>query len=127
MAVGDGAANPDRAPFTGATRDDWAHLLARLTDGFVRSIPSGGSPARAFVPGAPPHDQVPAIEAFARMSVAWGAWLHEASNPATLATGGAIHDIGAILARGLVDGTNRSGPASWGPIGDRDQRIVEAA
>ena len=108
-------------------REAWVALLARLTAGFVRSIPRGGSPAAVRLPGAPPDDPVPAIEGFARMSVAWGAWLHEPGNPATVAWAGQEHDVARLLARGLADATDPSGDAWWGPIGDRDQRIVEAA
>lgn len=117
-----------RRPFVaGATRDDWVDLLGQLTDGFVRAIPKRGSPARAVLPGASPDDQVPSIEGFARMSVAWGAWLHEPSNPAALAWRGHRHDVASLMARGLADATDPVGPFYWGPIGDRDQRIVEAA
>jgi hypothetical protein len=115
------------ATFTGWNRADWVGLLARLTDGFVRSIPIGGSPARAQLPGAPPDDPVPSIEGFARMSVAWAAWLHEPSNPGTLVHRGRRHDVARLVARGLTDATDPGHPAYWGPIGDRDQRIVEAA
>ncbi|HET8785742.1 MAG TPA: DUF2264 domain-containing protein, partial [Candidatus Limnocylindrales bacterium] len=108
-------------------REAWVDLLARLTDGFVRSIPSGGSPAAACLPGAPRDDPVPAIEGFARMGVAWGAWLHEPTNPPLLSWGGRNHDISHLLARGLTDATDPTNPAWWGPIGHRDQRIVEAA
>ncbi|HET7029457.1 MAG TPA: DUF2264 domain-containing protein [Candidatus Limnocylindrales bacterium] len=111
----------------GGSRSDWVALLARLTDGFVRSIPDGGSPARAALPGAPADDPVPAIEGFARMSVAWGAWLREPSNPGAIRWAGREHDVARLLARGLRDATDPSGPAWWGPIRDRDQRIVEAA
>jgi hypothetical protein len=110
-----------------AARADWMALLGRLTDGFVRSIPPGGSPARAILPGAPADDPVPAIEGFARMSVAWGAWLRGAENPPVLSWRGREHDVAAIVARGLADATNPASPAWWGPIRDRDQRIVEAA
>jgi hypothetical protein len=109
------------------TRDDWVALLARLTDGFVRSIPPGGSPARAALPGAPARDPVPAIEGFARMSVAWGAWLRGSDNPPTLRWEGREHDVAALVARGLADATDATSAAWWGPIHDRDQRIVEAA
>ena len=108
-------------------REAWVDLLARLTDGFVRSIPHGGSPAAARLPGAPPDDPIPAIEGFARMSVAWGAWLHESSNPAMLGWAGRKHDVGRLLARGLADATDPRSDTWWGPIHDRDQRIVEAA
>jgi hypothetical protein len=108
-------------------RESWIELLATLTDGFVRSIPSGGSPAATRLPGAPVGEQVPSIEGFARMSVAWGAWLHEPSNPTTVRRNGRVHDVAALLARGLADATDPASDAWWGPIGDRDQRIVEAA
>ena len=108
-------------------REAWVDLLSRLTDGFVRSIPPGGSPAAATLPGAPPGHPVPAIEGFARMSVAWAALLHEPSNPTRLRWAGREHDVAALLAHGLTDATDPSGGAWWGPIGDRDQRIVEAA
>ncbi len=108
-------------------RGDCVALLARLTDGFVRSIPAGGSPAAAALPGAPPDDRIPSIEGFARMSVAWAAWLAHRENPADLAWQGRHHDVAAILARGLADGTDPRHGAWWGPITDRDQRIVEAA
>jgi hypothetical protein len=120
-------AGPGRRFVAGARRDEWVDLLAELTDGFVRAIPDGGSPARAVLPGAPSDDQVPAIEGFARMSVAWAAWLHEPSNSAALAWRGHRHDIASIIARGLADATDPVGPFYWGRIEDRDQRIVEAA
>jgi hypothetical protein len=109
------------------TRRDWIALLARLTDGFVRSIPPGGSPARAALPGAPADDPVPSIEGFARMSVAWGAWLGCRGNPAAIHWQGRDHDVATLVARGLADATDPASPACWGPIRDRDQRIVEAA
>jgi hypothetical protein len=121
---------PDLEPsasFTGWARDDWVRLLGRLTDGFIRAIPSGGSPAAADLPGHAGPDRVPWIEGFARMSVAWAAWLREPTNPSLVAHGGRQHDVGALIARGLADGTDPAHPAWWGPIGDRDQRIVEAA
>ena len=116
-----------RASFTGWGRPDWVALLAQLTDGFVRSIPPGGSPAGAQLRGAAVDDQVPSIEGFARMSVAWASWLHEPTNPDTLVHGDRRHDVAALLARGLADATNPRHPAWWGDIADRDQRIVEAA
>ncbi len=126
LAPGPASAAPGYVPDFSA-RADWVALLARLTDGFVRSIPPGGSPAAASLPGARVGDQVPSIEGFARMSVAWAAWLHERTNPVALVHEGRRHDVAAIVARGLADATNPSNAAWWGPIGDRDQRIVEAA
>jgi hypothetical protein len=115
------------APTEPWARDDWVNLLGRLTDGFVRSVPAGGSPARAILPGAPPDDPVSSIEGFARMAVAWAAWVGQPANPGLVAGRGREHDIPALLAQGLADATDPAHPAWWGPIGDRDQRIVEAA
>src|SRR4051812_44923270 len=112
---------------TAWTRADQITVLARLTHGFARAVAPGQSPAAARLPGAPPDAQVPSIEGFARMSVAWAAWLGEPSNPRTLVWNGHANDVGALLARGLRDATDPGHPAWWGPIGDRDQRIVEAA
>jgi hypothetical protein len=115
------------AAYTGWTRADWVGLLGRLTDGFVRAIPAGGSPAAAQLPGVSGPGRVPWIEGFARMSVAWGAWLHEPTNPPHVIYRGHRHDIADLVARGLADATDPKHPAWWGAIADRDQRIVEAA
>jgi hypothetical protein len=108
-------------------RADWADCFAGLSAAFDRAARAGGSPARALLPGAPAADPVPSIEGFARMSVAWGAWLGEASNPPIVQTDSGPVDILDLTARGLLDATDPSGPWWWGDIGDRDQRIVEAA
>ena len=107
-------------------RDDWVDLLGRLTTAFARASARGGSPARALLPGAPADDIVPSIEGFARMSVAWGAWLGLPSNPPEVQSGDATVDVAELMVRGLVDGTSQT-RFGWGPITDRDQRIVEAA
>ena len=120
-------ARADPATASRWSRTDAIGLFARLTDGFVRSIPVGGSPAAACLPGSAAGHRVPSIEGFARMSVAWASWLHEPSNPAAVQHRGRRHDIADLVARGLTDATDPRHPAWWGPIGDRDQRIVEAA
>jgi hypothetical protein len=61
------------------------------------------------------------------MSVAWGAWLGQPANPDTIRDRGANVDVAELMARGLLDGTTAHSPFWWGSIGDRDQRIVEAA
>jgi len=60
------------------TRERWTALLARLTSGFVRSIPADGSPAWPQLPGPgmPGHaagDRTSGMEGFTRMSTAWAA------------------------------------------------------
>ena len=109
------------------TRDAWAALLARLTIGFTRGIPADGSPAWSRLPGADAANPITGMEGFCRMSVAWSAWLAEPGNPDTLDHGGRSVDVLDLVVRGLVDGTDPSGPWYWGDIRDRDQRIVEAA
>ena len=119
-------ASQDVAP-EGWTRDDWVACFADISAAFARAAALGGTPARAQLHGAPPGDPIPALEGFARMSVAWGAWLGEPSNPTTVHTAEGSVDVLGLVARGLRDGTDRNGSAWWGEIGDRDQRIVEAA
>ena len=109
------------------TRDAWAALLARLTVGFMRGVPADGSPAWSRLPGADPANRITGMEGFCRMSVAWSAWLGHPSNPITLDHDGRTVDVLDLVVRGLVDGTDPSGPWYWGDIRDRDQRIVEAA
>jgi hypothetical protein len=112
-------------------RDRWTALLARLTSGFVRAIPDGGSPAWARLPGPdmpghPSGDRTSGMEGFTRMSVAWAA-LVAGPGATTLTHDGVAIDVLDLLVRGLADGTDPAGPWYWGDIGDHDQRIVEAA
>jgi hypothetical protein len=115
------------SPESELTRADWVALLARLSSAFSRSIERGGSPAWPRLPGANPADRICGLEGFARMSLAWGAWLGRLENPAVLRHGDRDVDILDLVVRGLSDGSDPSGPWFWGPIGDREQRIVEAA
>jgi hypothetical protein len=118
------------SPFTGWTRDHWAHLLARLTYGYVLAAERQGTPARALFPGdrCDRPDSVDALEALARIAVPWSAWLHNPANPVALRFGGREMDLQALLRQALVEGTDPARPrAYWGDIGPKDQRIVEAA
>ena len=76
----------DRSPYTGWTRAHWEYILARMTYGYAKIAERSGSPARVLYPddrrGLP--DSVDAIESFARIASAWGAWLRNPNNPATL-------------------------------------------
>ena len=112
------------------TRERWTALLARLTSGFVRSIPADGSPAwpRLPGPGMPGHpagDRTSGMEGFTRMSTAWAAVV--AGGTATLVHDGRSVDVLDLLVRGLTDGTDPAGPWYWGDIQDMEQPIVEAA
>ena len=116
-----------RSPHTGWTRDHWIAVLAGLTAAFATAAELSGSPARPRLPGAPPDDRICGLEGFARMSVAWGAWLGLPTNPSVLRSRGRQVDVTELVARGLLDGADPTGPWWWGEMRDRDQRIVEAA
>ncbi|HSL30355.1 MAG TPA: DUF2264 domain-containing protein [Anaerolineales bacterium] len=118
------------SPYTGWTRAHWEYLLARMTYGYARIAEQSGSPARVLYPddrrGLP--DAVDAIESFARIASAWGAWLRNPANPATLTFDDREIDLEKLLHRALLDGTDPSNPSTyWGDIGHMDQRIVESA
>jgi hypothetical protein len=124
------ASDFDRSPYTGWTRAHWEHMLARMTYGYVKIAEQSGSPARVLYPddrrGLP--DAVDAVESFARIASAWGAWLRNPSNPAVLHFQACEMNLEDILRQAILDGTNPSNPRTyWGAIGHMDQRIVESA
>lgn len=111
------------------TREEWIATFAGMTEAFAAAS-RAHSPARPALPGCPPGGLVCGLEGFARMSVAWGAWLGLPSNPTTLPVRrppGPGVDVLELMVRGLEEGSDPTGRWWWGPIGDRDQRIVEAA
>src|SRR5687767_4082672 len=93
----------DRSPYTGWTRAHWEHILARMTYGYARIAERSGSPARVLYPddrrGLP--DPVDAIESFARIASAWGAWLRNPANPAILTFNDREMDLETLLHRAL--------------------------
>lgn len=114
--------------YTGWTRVHWVAVLARLTYGFTLAAKRQGSPARALFPDdrCDRPDSVDGLEAFARIAVAWGAWLRNPANPETLRFQGHELNLTDLLKQGLLDGTNPDSPDTyWGDIEDMDQRIVE--
>ena len=120
----------DLSPYTGWTRAHWEHILARMSFGYAQLARRSGSPARVLYPddrrGLP--DSVDAIESFARMASAWGAWLRNPANPPILNFQGQAINIETLLHQALLDGTDSSNPYTyWGDIGHLDQRIVESA
>jgi hypothetical protein len=124
------AFNFDLSPFTGWTRAHWEYVLARMTYGYVKIAEQHGSPARVLYPddrrGLP--DSIDAIESFARIASAWGAWLRNPSNPGTLKFQDHEIDVETLLRQALLDGSDSSNPHTyWGDIGHMDQRIVESA
>ncbi|MGQ0604036.1 MAG: DUF2264 domain-containing protein, partial [Anaerolineales bacterium] len=122
------ASNYAHSSYTGWTRAHWEVVLARLTYGYVLAAERQGSPARALFPDdrCDRPDSVDGLEAFARIAVAWGAWLRNPANPATLHFQGRGINLDVLLRQALLDGTNpRSSATYWGDIGHMDQRIVE--
>lgn len=120
----------DLSPYTGWTRAHWEYILARMTFGYAKITEQSGSPARVLYPddrrGLP--DSVDAIESFARIASAWGAWLRNPANPAVIKFQGHEINIETLLRQAFLDGTNPSNPYTyWGDIGHMDQRIVESA
>ena len=120
----------DLSPYTGWTRAHWEYILARMTYGYAKIAERSGLPARVLYPddrrGLP--DSVDAIESFARIASAWGAWLRNPANPATIKFQDHEVDVERLLRQALLDGTNSSNPYTyWGDIEHMDQRIVESA
>ena len=120
----------DRSPYTGWTRAHWEYILARMTYGYSKIAERSGSPARVLYPddrrGLP--DSVDAIESFARIASAWGSWLRNPANPATLKFQDHEINLEMLLRQALLDGTDSSNPYTyWGDITHLDQRIVESA
>jgi hypothetical protein len=120
----------DLSPYTGWTRAHWEYIFARMTYGYARRAERSGSPARVLYPddrrGLP--DSVDAIESFARIASAWGAWLRNPVNPSVIHFEDQEINLETLLRDALLDGTNPSNPYTyWGDIGHMDQRIVESA
>jgi hypothetical protein len=120
----------DRSPYTGWTREHWETIFARMTYGYAKIAERSGSPARVLYSddrrGLP--DSVDAIESFARIASAWGAWLRNPANPAIIKFQDHEINLETLLRQALLDGTNLSNPYTyWGDIGHLDQRIVESA
>jgi hypothetical protein len=101
-----------------------------MTYGYSKIAEQSGSPARVLYPddrrGLP--DSVDAIESFARIASAWGAWLRNPANPAIIKFQDHEVNLETLLRQAFLDGTNLSNLYTyWGDIGHLDQRIVESA
>ena len=120
----------DHSPYTGWTRAHWEYILTRMTYGYAKIAEQSGSPARVLYPddrrGLP--DSVDAIESFARIASAWGAWLRNPANSAMIKFQDHEINLETLFHDALLDGTNAANPYTyWGDIGHLDQRIVESA
>src|SRR5215211_3225769 len=94
------------SPYTGWTRTHWEYILARMTYGYSRIAEHSGSPARVLYPDdrRGMADSVDAIESFARIASAWGAWLRNPANSATLRFEGHEINLETLLRQALLDG-----------------------
>src|SRR5687767_13737386 len=120
----------ERSPFTGWTRAHWEAVFTRLTYGYVLASERSGSPARALYPDDRRSlpDASDALESFARMASAWGAWLGNPTNPAYVTYEDRQMNIEHLLRDALLAGTNPANPYTyWGDIRHMSQPIVEAA
>jgi hypothetical protein len=67
------------------------------------------------------------LEGFSRIMPLFGAWAHSGRGERVRLPDDTVVDLAQAFRVGLVEGTNPSSEEYWGEIGDRDQRIVEAA
>jgi hypothetical protein len=122
--------NHELSPYTGWTREHWEAIFARMTYGYVLAAERNGSMARALYPDDRRNlpDSVDALESFARIASAWGAWLRNPANPACVYFQGHELNIESLLRQALLDGTNPQNPHTyWGDMEHMSQHIVEAA
>jgi hypothetical protein len=67
------------------------------------------------------------LEAFTRLAPMVAAWLSSGRPDSIQLWDGKSLELRAFLRTGVLAGTDPESPAYWGSIGDKDQRIVEAA
>jgi hypothetical protein len=103
-------------------------LFAYFLRGFVDHATADG--ARVQYPGMASRQgyAINGLEGFARTAPLLAAWIHSGRGTTVVEPGtGIAIDLVATLRRGILAGTDPRAAGYWGPIGDRDQRIVEAA
>lgn len=85
--------------------------------------------ARAYYPGASSTHEavVDAMEGFCRVLPMVSAWICSGRPSVIRNFDGEQRDLMGFAKEGLLAGTNPKSNGFWGNIGDRDQRIVEAA
>jgi len=104
--------------------------LDALTGYIAAGVEAYRSPgcARILPPGLPSTAGIAAegLEGFARSGALLAAWVAHRGARIALPDGTRFDALGH-LAQGLAAGTDPRSREYWGPIGDRDQRMVEAA
>lgn len=114
-------AGPSPAP------DAYRDLFRYFVEGFVRHQREDGSGAK--FPGWPSFNgrARDEMEAFTRLAPLVASWLRHGRPARCELSDGHMVDLEELLRRGVRAGTDPRSPGYWRPIGDRDQRIVEAA
>jgi hypothetical protein len=103
-------------------------LFGYFLHGFVAHLTDDG--ARVQYPGLPSiHGySVNGLEGFARTAPLLAAWIRSGRSPRVRdPETGAEVDLVALLKQGILAGTDPAATGYWGRMGDRDQRVVEAA
>ena len=119
-----------KGAFADATRarpERFEDLFRYFLEGFLAYRAAGG--ARVHYPGLASGNgrEIDGLEGFARLAPLMAAWM-AGGRPAQVArVEGGEADLAALLAEGLSSGSDPESPHYWGAIGDRDQRLVEAA
>ena len=106
---------------------DYQSLVEYFAEGFLAYRDDTGSGA-AF-PGWPSSYGATSdrLEGFSRSIPLMAAWLSRDRAPRLRLKSGQLVDLRRVVHDGIVAGTDPGSTGYWGAIGDRDQRIVEAA
>ena len=108
-------------------RESYAQLFRYFVDGWARRRTPLGALAR--YPGwrSWSDRRAEELEGFARVVPLLGAWVRGGRQRTLTLDNGDTLDLCDAVRRGMLAGTDPSGPEYWGRIGTKDQRAVEAA
>lgn len=106
---------------------DYVDLFLSLVQRWLAALDEHGS--RAFLPGMGSRQGtfMDGLEGFARMAPLLAAWVGSGRRACLSLESGRSVDLIDVLARGFRAGCHPDHPGSWGRMGAKDQRIVEAA
>lgn len=115
------------SPYTGWTRCHWDELATLLLSGIADYFTPGCAlieiPGRLSAKGR----RVDGLEGFARTLGLAASWCGRSAGTTVTAGSGCPVDLLDCFRRGLRHGTDPQHPEYWGPIGNFDQRVLEAA